>query len=49
MFLETLIFWLVFGEGAEASETMQDLVGLFIVIPLIIVGYIGYRIFNNNN
>jgi len=49
MFLETLIFWLVFGEGSQASETMQDLVGLFIVIPLIIVGYIGYRIFNNNN
>ena len=46
-FIESIIFWLILGEGGQASSIMNKWSTQFIfyVLPLIIILGIGYKIF----
>lgn len=46
-FLETIIFWMIFGEGAQASNIMDKTTTQVIMytVPLLIVSGIGFIIF----
>ena len=46
-FIESIIFWLIFGEGGQASSMMDNGLTKLImyVLPLIIVGGIGFNVF----
>jgi len=46
-FIESIIFWLIFGESRQASSMMDNGLTKLImyVLPLIIVGGIGFKVF----
>jgi hypothetical protein len=46
-FIEMLIFLVIFGEGGQASQTMNNGLTKLVmyILPLVIIGGISYRVF----